>query len=394
MSRRADGVVVGGVAAVAVVVGWFAGRATAPSWPSYAPVFERVAAGVVNVEAAGGRVGSGFAVAPGEVVTASHLVADAAEVRVRDVGGRELAARVVGTDARTDLALLRVDGDLAPVALGGSADLPVGETVIAIGNPYGLAHSLSVGVVGGRGRRFEAAGDLPRVDFLQLSIPLNPGNSGGPVFDRDGRVIGVLSGTHAQGQAIAFAVPVEALAQSLPALRAGERVSRAFLGVRAELKGEAVVVASVIPSSPADRAGLRAGDALSAFDGAPLRRPSDLDAALDRLAGGDRASVRLLRDGQLQVLDVTLADWAEQPVVVGGMTLKPAPGAGGEVVALRPRSRAEAAGIRVGDVVRSVDGVPSRAPADVKDALADGAAAEVEVVRDGAPVTVWMAVVR
>lgn len=384
------------VALVGLSVGYGLGR-SAPrepaEWPTYAAVFDRVAESVVNVSLEGpsARVGSGFAVSSDEVVTARHLVVDAEQVLVRDIHGRTLPAAVVGTDARSDLALLKVpDAGLVAVSLGGSADLRIGETVIAIGNPYALSHSLAVGVVGGRGRRLESTEDGPQVDFLQLSMPLNPGNSGGPVFDRDGRVVGVLSGTHAQGQAIAFAVPVDTLEASLPALRAGQRVSRSFLGLGVVLDGGSVLVSNVIPSSPADRAGIRAGDRLSALAGDVIDSPADVTRTLDRLAGGARASVRLLRDGKLVVLDVTLADWAAQPVVIGGMTLRPAPGAGGEVVAIRPRSRAEKAGIVVGDVVRGVDGVPARAPADIRDALADGAPAQLDLVRGGVPLSVQL----
>jgi serine protease Do len=263
--------------------------------------------------------------------------------------------------------------------------------VLAIGNPFGLGHSLSVGVVGHRGRKLAAGvADLPRVDFVQLSMPLNPGNSGGPIFDRAGRVVGVLSGTHAQGQSIAFAVPVEALVEALDALRSGARMSRAFLGLTSRADGSSLEVVSVVPAGPADRAGIRAGDQISAFDGTQVARPSELQAVLDRLSGGTRTSARLLRDGQLQVVDVTLADWAEQPVVVGGMTLRAAPGAGGEVVAVRPRSRAERADIRVGDVVRSVNGVPVRAPADVKESLTGGTSAQLDLVRSGVPVSVQL----
>lgn len=388
-----------GVVAVALaglVVGFWLGSATPeppePAWPSYAAVFDRVASGVVNVSLEGSttRVGSGFAVTEEEVVTARHLVIDADQVLIRDISGRTLPAAVVGTDARTDLALLRVPGaGLRPVALDPSPERPVGDTVIAIGNPYGLSHSLAVGVVGGRGRRLQGAVE-EGVDYLQLSIPLNPGNSGGPVFDEQGRVVGVLSGTHAQGQAIAFAVPAETLLESLPALRAGQRVSRAFLGAKVEQQGQYAVASSVIPSSPADRAGIRPGDVVTAFGGDPVSTPRDLSRALDRFDGGDTVEVRVLRDGERQVVEVVLADWAEQPVVIGGMTLRPAPGAGGEVVAVRPRSRAEKSGILVGDVVRSVDGVPVRAPADIRDALANGNPAQLDVVRGGVPVAVQL----
>ncbi|MEZ4239406.1 MAG: trypsin-like peptidase domain-containing protein [Myxococcota bacterium] len=380
------------VALLGLVVGFRLGtvRPRPEPWPSYAAVFERVAPSVVNVSLEGPvtRVGSGFAISPEEIVTARHLVVDAEQVLVRDISGRTLPAAVVGTDARTDLALLRVPGaGLQPVGVEDPVAHRVGDTVIAIGNPYGLSHSLAVGVIGGRGRRLLGANE-EGVAYLQLSIPLNPGNSGGPVFDGDGRLVGVLSGTHAQGQAIGFAVPASALTESLPALRAGQRVSRAFLGARAEVEDGALVVTSVIPSSPADRAGMRTGDVLVAFGDDPVATPRDLARALDRYDGGAEVPVSLRRDGAAQAVQVLLADWAEQPVVIGGMTLRPAPGAGARWWRAL-RSRAEKAGIAVGDVVRSVDGVPVRAPADIRDALANGNPAQLDVV-GGVPVAVQL----
>lgn len=381
------------VAAVlaSALAGFLGGRSCAtPTWPSYAPVFDQVAGGVVNVEVDGAsvRLGSGFAVAPDEVVTARHLVVDGQSVLVRDLQGRTLPAAVVGLDARTDLALLSVPGAAFPVPVLGGGDLVrIGDLVLAIGNPYGLGHSLSVGVVGGRGRRLQAdmRAGAPGVDFLQLSIPLNPGNSGGPVFDVRGEVVGVLSGTHAQGQGIAFVVPVEALRGSLPALRAGERVSRAFIGFGVDDGERGPVVRQLIPSSPADRAGIRDGDRLISIDGEPIGDMAELRGALDRLGPGRTVAVEVARDGAAVRVGVALTDWAEQPVVIAGMILRPVAGTGGEVVAVTPGSRAERADVRVGDVVRAVAGAPVRAPADVRDALLGGTPAQLDLVRGGVP---------
>lgn len=365
-----------------------------PAWPSYADVFEAVAPGVVNVHLDGprGRMGTGFAVGPDRVVTAWHLVAGADVLEIRDLSGRTLPATVVGTDARVDLALLRLDGaGLQPLPLGSAASLRVGDTVVAVGNPYGLGHTLSAGILAQRGRLL-ADGSGPRVDFLQLSMPLHPGNSGGPVLDAAGRVVGVLTGTHSAGQGIAFAVPAEVLRRALPALSEGRRVSRAFLGIRTEPSSDGLRVVSVSPSSPADLAGIRPGDRLERLAGHPLRRPADVTRVLDALEGGDVVPVEIERDGRLETLEVALADQADQPVVVGGMTLAPRPGTGGEVVAVRPRSRAEGAGIEVGDLVRAVDDAPVHAPAEVKEALARSEAARVELVRDGAALIVELPV--
>ena len=383
--------------AVGLSVGALVGSGD-PSWPSYAPLFERAAPSVVSVSVEGGarRMGSGFAVSEDEVVTSLHIVDGGDPIVVRDVAGEEHPARLLGSDARSDLALLAVEGaDLVAAELGSAAGLKVGDAVVAIGNPFGLGHSLSAGVVGHRGRRLARDAEAgPRVDFVQLSIPLNPGNSGGPVFDRSGKVVGVLSGVHAQGQAIAFAVPVDVVVDALPALRAGKMLSRAYLGARFEAGPGGVEVVSVTPHSPADAAGLRSGDRVLALGGDPVSAVADIDRGLDQRTGGATCELRVSRGGEPLTLHVVLADWAEQPVVAAGMTLRAASGMGGEVLAVRPRSRAEDAGIHVGDEVRAVDGVPVRAPADVKEALAAGGGAQVEVLRDGAAVLLMFDEVR
>lgn len=344
-----------------------------PAAPDVATVYERVRTTVVDLQVPGDppRLGAGVVVGPTELVTARHLVLDAdGPVEVRAHDGTHQTATVVATDARTDLALLAVDGPLQPAEMGSAGRVRVGDTVLAVGNPFGLSHSLSVGVVGAKGRRLEAGGG-PRVGLLQLSIPLNPGNSGGPIFNLDGQLVGLLTGTHTEGQGIGFAVPTDVVAEAMPELRRGEDISRAFLGVRAEDTEQGVIIASVVPTGPADVAGLRPGDRLIAFADQQVASTAHLYDRLDQLAGGRRAEVQLYRDGVLQLVEVELADWAEQPVVIGGMTLRPVAGSGGRVVAVRPRSRAARAGVLLGDLVRTVDGLPVRAPADVRTSLSE-----------------------
>lgn len=376
-----------------------AGRMSVPervevaAFPSYAEVYERVAPVVVNVSLSepDSRVGSGFAVARDQVVTARHLVVGAQDVVVRTVHGKAVWTRVVGTDARTDLALLRAEGDVfEPAVLGSSEHLVAGDTLLALGNPYGLGHSLAVGVLGSRERRMVVRDGGPNVDFLQLTMPLNPGNSGGPIFDASGSVVGILAGTHAEGQAIAFAVPVEVLKEVLPQLSEGARMTRAYLGARAFADEGGLRVSDVVPSGPADRGGVLVGDLLVSLDGTALDTPDTLRTLLDSLPANQRAELRLVREGESQTVEIGLTDWAERAVAVAGMTLRPDPGSGGRVVAVRPRSRAERAGVRVGDVVRTVDGIPVRAPADVQDLLAPGEPAKIEAVREGAPVVLQL----
>jgi S1-C subfamily serine protease len=363
--------------------------APAPSLPSYAGLYAGVAPTVVNVglEEPEARVGSGFAVSPEHVVTARHLVVGAERAVVRTIDGRSLEARVVGTDARTDLALLRTESStLQPARLGDSEGLAIGDTVLAIGNPYGLGHSLAVGVLGSRGRRFASGEAAEGARYLQLTVPLYPGNSGGPIFDDSGAVVGVLAGTHAQGQSIGFALPVEALRRALPEMASGAQVTRAFLGVRTRDDAEGVHVVAVIPAGPAAKAGIAPGDRIEAVGVRSVRTTDALRAALDERYGEAPVQLRVGRGEESLDLRVRLTDWATTPVVASGMTLAVEPGTGGRVLAVRPRSRAERAGVREGDVIRSIDGLPVLAPADVQELL-QGEAGSVEVLRDGVLVT-------
>ena len=374
----------------AFVLGVFVGQWGTPAsdWPDYSAVYTEQAQSVVGIRGAGDSapVGTGFSISPTRIVTVRHLVVGVDEVTAHTLDGRAVEMRVVGTDARTDLALLESTVAIfTPVKLG-NAGPAVGHTVAALGHPYGLGHSLAVGTVSGQNRRM-ASSDT---EFLQLNIGLNPGNSGGPLYNSNGEVVGVLTGLHAQGQAIAFAVPVEALVSVLPALEQGSRVSRAFLGVRGEVRDDGVEIASIIAASPAANAGLRVGDRLLALGDQKVKSLDDLAQALDAGNGGTTVVAEVLRDGQPLRLDVVLADWAEHPVVTGGMTLSPFPGSGGEVLAVRPGSRAEKAGIRRGDRLRAIDGRPVQAPADVLERLSGSGARSVDLWREGVVLTVQL----
>jgi serine protease Do len=367
---------------------------TAPEpvgWTSYAGVYQAVAPSVVNVAVDGDSlgVGSGFAVGTNKVVTARHLVQGADSISVLGLDGLEYEAAVLGSDARTDLALLDVPGaSLQPVRLGRSHTLMVGDTVLAIGNPYGLGHSLAQGVVGGQQRSMD--GGDGSAAFVQLSIPLNPGNSGGPILDDSGLVVGVLAGTHAQGQAIAFAVPVDVLSAALPALLRGDELTRAWMGVRGFAATQGLQLEAVVSGGPADRAGIRIGDTLSTVGDLPVLTPDAFNDVLSALPPHGKVAVVLLRDGERLAIPVLLADRASRSVVASGMTMRAAPGAGGEVVAVRPGSRADRAGVFEGDVIRSVSGFVVQSPADVQDLLAGRNAVRLELVREGTVMAVTL----
>ena len=323
---------------------------SAPAGEPVAAVFRRVRSGVVLVEARrpgtplsfgrpsredGVATGTGFLVdESGHIVTNDHVAAGGRVVTVQaGPRTRRVRARIVGRDPSTDLALLRVDPreapELAALPLGDSDDVRVGDTAIAVGNPYGLQRTLTVGVVSAIDRSIDAPDGFPIDGAVQTDAAINPGNSGGPLLDSSGRVIGVLAQSESGSTGIAYAVPVDTLRRVIPELRRAGRVERAHLGLATvELEPdlartlglrsrEGLVVSDVTGGSPADDAGVRGaqsiergaprgGDVLLAIDRTPLAETTDLTAALERLSPGQEVELTVLRDGRRLTLEAEL----------------------------------------------------------------------------------------
>jgi len=267
-------------------------------------------------------LGSGFIVSPdGYVVTNHHVVREAAQIVVRTADHREHPAKLVGGDPKTDLALLKIDrADLPTLPFGDSDRLDVGEPVMAIGNPFGLEQTVTTGIVSAK-ERFIGSG--PYDDFIQTDASVNPGNSGGPLVDARGALVGINSAIFSQtgGWAgISFAIPVNLAKQVLPQLRERGRVVRGYLGVAVapvtpEIARDArapeargALVAEVSPGSPAARAKLAPGDLITSFNGQEVNTPRDLTRRVAATPPGTSASVRFLRNGQPQTADVTLGE--------------------------------------------------------------------------------------
>ncbi len=275
-------------------------------------------------EAAQIALGSGFIVdKEGFIVTNSHVVAGGIDILVTLADGAELPARVVGHDDEVDVALIKIDGkDLTPATLGDSDALEVGEWILAIGNPFGLSHTVTAGIVSALGRTTR---DVPvgkrslYASFIQTDASINPGNSGGPLVNTAGQVVGVATAIQANANGIGFAVPINMVKELLPALARGGRPVRSWLGVflnpmsedlaravgRADVRG--VFVASVVDGSPAARAGLRKGDVILEFDGHAVdAKTLPWRAAI---AGPDKTvKAKVWRDGKEQVVDVKMAE--------------------------------------------------------------------------------------
>ena len=268
--------------------------------------------------------GSGFFIDPsGLIVTNAHVVENAGQIQVRLADGRRFPATVVGRDTRVDLALLKIDGAsrLTVLPLGDSNKLRVGELVLALGNPFGLEHSVSFGIVGRKGAPLTVA--APGFDFIQTDAAINPGNSGGPLVNMSGEVVGVNS-MAAQNGSIGFAIPSNLVKMLLPQLATKGRVDWGWLGVQitevteddigrlklTEPKG--VLVRSVMPGEPSDKGGVRADDVILGIDGTRLDTTRDLQRVVSSTPVGKKVRVVLLREGRETELEVTIGLYQER----------------------------------------------------------------------------------
>ncbi len=276
-------------------------------------------------------LGSGFIVTPdGYIVTNHHVIAKADEIVVILNGGEEFKARVVGQDEKTDLALLKVDSrrDLPVCRLGDSDSVRVGDWVLAIGNPFGLGHTVTAGIVSAKGRDLGAGA---YDDFIQTDAPINPGNSGGPLFDTAGNVVGINTAIiPGGGGGIGFAIPVSLAKSVLAQLRDNKKVVRAWLGVTIQpvtqdiaeslsLPGrKGALVADVIPRGPADKAGIRRRDLILSFNGREVKGAHELPSLVAYLPVGTVAEVELLREGKRKTVKVRLEEMKDEELAALG----------------------------------------------------------------------------
>jgi len=321
-------------------------------------------------------LGSGVIVSPeGYVLTNNHVVERGARLRVGLLDGREFTARVVGADPSSDLAVLKLQTSerLPFVPAGRSDDLLIGETVIAIGNPFGLSHTVTTGVVSAVHRNFKA-GDRTLFDFVQTDASINPGNSGGPLLDIDGRLIGINTAILGERSAgIGFAIPIDRARRVADDLIAHGEVREGYLGVsvddlparegaRVGATG-GVGVTSVDGGSPAERAGVKRGDVVEGVNGFPLGSAEEFRFRVRDLGPGATARIDLLRGGkplQLQLTAVELAGVRIEQLVRSrlGLVLSEEKVRGGRLVAVKAVDRNSAAarvGIQAGDLVREVN---------------------------------------
>ena len=363
--------------------------------------------------------GSGFFLsADGYAVTNHHVVDKAESVEVTTDDGKTYTAKVIGTDPKTDLALIKVDGrgDFPFVKLAEKTSR-VGDWVVAVGNPFGLGGTVTAGIVSARGRDIGAG---PYDDFIQIDAPMNKGNSGGPTFDIDGNVIGVNTAIFSPSGGsvgIGFAVPADTVKSVVAQLKDKGVVTRGWIGVQIQpvtadiadslglKKAEGALVVEPQSDSPAAKAGILAGDVVTTLDGQAITDARDFARKISAMDPGSTVKLAVLRKGETKTLSMTLGELpqqrqaraaAEKGETAGGnaprlgLMLAPAgkvAGGGGEgvvVIGIDPDGRAADHGVKTGDIILDVGGKAVSTPAEVRKVLADA--------RDNAKRTVLMRV--
>lgn len=338
--------------------------------------------------------GSGFIVSDdGVILTNAHVVRDAQEVVVKLTDRREFRAKVLGTDAKTDVAVLKIEAkNLPTVRLGSTQDLRVGEWVLAIGSPFGFENSVSAGVVSAKGR---ALPDESYVPFIQTDVAINPGNSGGPLFNARGEVVGINSQIYSQSggyMGLSFAIPVDVAQRVRHQIERGGKAQHARLGIVIQDVNQSfadsfkldrpagALVANVEPNGPGAKAGLRSGDVVLKFNDQPIVASSDLPALLGQATPGETARLEIWRQGKRETLSAKLGDASEKAAraqvgddddAAGGKlglalrALSPqekralgAQGGGEGLVIEDVDGPAARAGVQPGDVLLAVNGTP------------------------------------
>jgi serine protease Do len=334
-----------------------------------------------------GSLGSGFFISSdGYVLTNNHVVSEADEIKVILNDEREFDAKLIGTDERTDIALLKIDAkNLPQLTLAKNEKLKVGQWVVAIGSPFGLDYSASAGIVSAIGRNIPS--DRGYVQFIQTDVAINPGNSGGPLFNMDGEVVGINSQIYSPSGGsvgLSFAIPSSLAIDVVSQLKDKGRVERGWLGVMIgnvdkDLasaygldKAQGAIVSEVTPNGPAEKAGVKMGDLIVKFNGQDVHSQADLPRIVGQLAPGTKVTFDVIRKGKRETLTGTLEKLKDDAVAANpaandeskatktdslGLAVVPSTGAekGVQIMSVEQDSAAQRAGLQRGDVITQLD---------------------------------------
>ncbi len=362
-------------------------------------------------------LGSGFVVsADGFIVTNNHVIEDVDTIQVEFKDGTQLEAEVVGRDPKTDLALVRVKNEkpLVALPLGDSDSIRPGDWVVAIGNPFGLDHTVTAGIVSAMHRRI---GQGSYDDFIQTDAAINPGNSGGPLINLAGEVVGINTAINPRANTIGFAVPVNMAKDILPQLRSSGRVVRGWLGVviqhitddlaeQFDLEDSTgALVSRVDPKGPAADSGIKRGDVIIEFDGSPVEEMEELPRLVASTPVGTTVKVTVLREGKRKTFKVEIGELEDATVAAAEPEGSSGPaafglrvqeltpelaeqlgveeGSGVVISAVEPGSAADEAGLRRGDVVLEVDREEVNDVAELRNQLADAGEKALLLIRRG-----------
>jgi serine protease Do len=441
---------------------WSEGGGTRPAQPpagapgSFADLAEHVSPAIVNIQTkktlttGGGRhpleelfppgfrfevpgqrrempsLGTGFVIsADGFIATNNHVIEDVDTIEVNFLDGRKLEAEIVGRDPSTDVALIRVkpDKELAFLPLGDSDGVRPGDWVLAVGNPFGLEHTVTAGIVSAKHREINQDSSARRFDdFIQTDAAINPGNSGGPLMNLSGEVIGINTAIRQDANTIGFAIPINLAKTVLPQLRASGKVSRGWLGVMIQPVTEEVaasleldsqegaLVSDLDPAGPAAKAGVQRYDVIVGFGGKPVHQMEELPKLVASAPVGSKTALKVIRKGKEKELSVELGELEGEPVLASAEP-EAGPGAFGlQVQALTPEvaeqlqieaetgvvvsgvepgSAGDEAGMRRGDVILEVNRKAVASVSEFRGALADSDRSPMLLVsRGGAEIIV------
>ncbi|MCM8535515.1 MAG: Do family serine endopeptidase [Lentisphaeraceae bacterium] len=336
--------------------------------------------------------GSGFLISEdGLILTNSHVIGQADALKVILLDGREFEAKVIGTDDKSDVAVIKIDGkDFPTIPLGNSDKIDVGEWVLALGNPFGLSHTLTAGIVSAKGR--SGVGIVDYEEFIQTDAAINPGNSGGPLVNLDGEVVGINTAIYSRSggyMGIGFAIPVNMVKKIKNQLVDSGAVTRGFLGVLpqdidSELAksfgvNDGVLISQVTPDSPADKGGVKVGDIVVGFDGKTIKDVGPFRNVIAMKLPGDTIKMDVIRNGKKKSLTITLTSRPDEAKVDAvndfGIVVGEAPGnlsvdKGIVVTEVKPGSVAAYAGIKAGMVIVEVNRMKVNSVSDFDKAVA------------------------